>query len=71
MKDLSRFESLWTTERDDVGLVKMLFEDGHVEFAIEYLPSPMDLTIEDDEMHDLVVEKMLQAGVQIIRTETY
>ncbi|MER5823313.1 hypothetical protein ABT086_13860 [Streptomyces mirabilis] len=61
-RDLSEYEQMWTTERDQW----VLFQG-----AIGYLPMhkgdpPMAEVICDEELSDLVVARMLAAGVAVV-----
>ncbi|MFF0766959.1 hypothetical protein ACFYWH_44390 [Streptomyces sp. NPDC003737] len=61
-QDLSAYAAMWTTERDQWELHR--FDDGYL--PIMKSDPPMAEVICDDELADLVITRMLAAGVAVV-----
>ncbi|MEU9703546.1 hypothetical protein [Streptomyces sp. NPDC047981] len=61
-QDLSAYASMWTTERDRWELHR--FDDTYLPIAKG--DPPMASLICDDELADLVIARMLAAGVTVV-----
>uniref|UniRef100_UPI003F493E77 hypothetical protein n=1 Tax=Streptomyces chartreusis TaxID=1969 RepID=UPI003F493E77 len=61
-RDLSEYERMWTTERDQWAL----FRSGAGYLPILKGNPPMAEVICDEELADLVVARMLAAGVAVV-----
>jgi len=59
-EELGKFSYIWTTEKDNYWLIK----GNDNRFSIVYKTDNSEgfMIIEDDSLHDLVVQKMIEAG---------
>lgn len=63
---LSNFESLWTSEAESHVLIRVESESGVAEYVIYDMEDETVLVIEDDAVHQEVIQRMKKAGVKIL-----
>ena len=63
----SEYENMWTTDKDNYRLIEVP-NLGYSIFRIDTISSPI---IENDELAEQVINEMLEAGVEIVKTEDW
>jgi hypothetical protein len=63
---LKEYEDLWTKSKHEYAQVKLVGKNNVTYYLIRHLSRGTWIIIEDDNIRPIVVQKMLEAGVEIL-----